>query len=92
VSLLLDGGSELEEVLGHRLVGTSEDVDKAVECKSVVGVRGYIYLRARVRLVLHCEEGDGLASLASSASSSNTVDVIFDGQGELELLEPLAEV
>ena len=37
VSLLLDGGSELEKVLGHRLVGTSEDVDKAIECKSLVG-------------------------------------------------------
>ena len=37
VGLLLNGGSELEEVLRHGLVGTSEDVDKAVECKSLVG-------------------------------------------------------
>lgn len=45
-----------------------------------------VHLRARVRLVLNGEEGDGLAGLASSASSSDTVDVIFDGQGELLML------
>lgn len=28
VSLLLDGGAELEEILGHGLVGSSENVDE----------------------------------------------------------------
>jgi hypothetical protein len=45
-----------------------------------------VHLRARVRLVLNGEEGDGLAGLASSAGSSNTVNIVFDGQGELLML------
>jgi hypothetical protein len=31
VSLLLDGGSELEKVFGHGLVGTPENVDETRE-------------------------------------------------------------
>ena len=42
-----------------------------------------MYLRARVRLVLNSEESDSLAGLASSASSSNTVDVVLNSQREL---------
>jgi hypothetical protein len=45
-----------------------------------------VNLRARVRLVLNGEEGDGLTGLASSASSSDTVNVVLDGQGELLML------
>lgn len=40
-------------------------------------------LRAGVGLVLNCEEGNSLASLASSTSSSDTVDIVLDCQGEL---------
>lgn len=84
VSLLLDSGSKLEEVLGDRLVGTLEDVYQAVKSKflcncSIMGLD----LRARVCLVLDSEKGDGLASLASSSSTSNAVDVILNSQGEL---------
>jgi hypothetical protein len=44
------------------------------------------YLRAGVRLVLNGKEGNGLTSLASTASSANAVDVIFNSQGELDML------
>lgn len=32
VRLLLDGGAKLEQVVGHGLVGTLENVDKTVKC------------------------------------------------------------
>jgi hypothetical protein len=41
------------------------------------------YLRSRVRLVLDCKHGNGLASLAGSASSSNTVNIVLNGEREL---------
>lgn len=48
--------------------------------------RCVIYLRAGVRLVLNSKESDSLAGLASSAGSSDTVDVVLNGQGELFML------
>lgn len=65
--LLLDSGAKLEQLIGHGLVGALEDVDQA----------------ARVSLVLDGEEGVCLASLAGATSSADTVNVVFDGEGEL---------
>lgn len=89
VSLLLDDGAKLHQLVGNGLVGTLEDVDETISRVSLFCVQlkricvSKDYLRSRVRLVLDSEHGDGLASLAGSTSSSNAVDVILDSEREL---------
>lgn len=91
MGLLLDGGAELEELLGHRLLGGSEDVDEAgreivVSMGNVRGREENGNSRSGVGLVVLGEESNGLALLAGTAGTTDTVDVVLDGQGELENL------
>lgn len=62
VSLLLDGGAELHEILGYRLVGSLENVDQCTS-KSLLVVG---------------EESDGSAILASATSTTDAVNVVLD--------------
>ena len=66
VFFLLHVGAELEELIGHLLVGLSQDIDQ-LSC---------------LRLVEGCEKSVGDSGLAGSARSTNPVNVILDGQGE----------
>lgn len=67
VCLLLDRGSKLHQVVGDGLICGPEDVDQF----------------SRVRLIVLCKQGDGDTRLAGTSSTSDPVDVIFDGQREL---------
>ncbi|KAH0250750.1 ATP-dependent RNA helicase DBP3, partial [Aureobasidium melanogenum] len=66
VSLLLDSGSELHETLRNGLVGALEDVDQST---------------SKTLLVVG-EEGNGSTILASTTSTTDTMDVILNSQGE----------
>lgn len=86
VGLLLDGGAELEELVGHGLVGALEDVDQSEGSVSFClgNYRLRMHIRSGVSLILLGEEGDGLAGLAGTTCSANAVDVVLDREGELE--------
>lgn len=90
MGLLLDGGTELEELLGHGLLGSSEDVDEAGKKKLWLAWEKEIEAekkmgnsRSGVGFVVLGKESNGLALLAGTASTTDTVDVVLDGQGEL---------
>lgn len=62
MSLLLDGGAKLHEILRYGLIGSLENVDQPTsEALLVVG-----------------EESDGSAVLTSAAGTTDTVDVVLD--------------
>lgn len=87
VGLLLDGGSKLEKVLRHLLVGALEDVDEPGDIVSIFPQRlGSVDLRSRVGLVVLGKERDGLALLAGAPGTADTVDVILNRQRELQRL------
>ncbi len=86
VRLLLDRRAELEQLFRDGLVRCPEDVDKPWECQHGTNQwEGRENLRPRVRLVVLGEQGDGLALLASAARPPDAVDVVLDGQGELQI-------
>ena len=69
VSLLLHGGTELHEILGNGLVGALENVDQT----------------SSESLLVVSEESDGSAVLASTASTTDAVDVVLDSQRESDV-------
>lgn len=83
MGLLLDGGAELEEVLGDGLVRSLEDVDqtarRTLDQERVRSFEGWKHLRSGVGLVLYGEKGDGLTSLPGTSSTSDTVNIVLDG-------------
>jgi hypothetical protein len=85
VSLLLNGGAELHELFWNGLLGSAENVDQPefVLARVFLHKVEEVNLRARVSLVLDCEEGNCLAGLSSTASTADTVDVVLNREREL---------